>query len=63
MIKYIHEMCKEHNCVVDLCICPDGFTKITVFGKRSDFSIFMVDCDEDTIKEYIKDVIRRACND
>lgn len=45
MIKYIHEMCKEHNCVVDLCICPDGFTKITVFGKRSDFSIFMVDCD------------------
>ena len=27
MIKYIHEMCKEHNCVVDLCICPDGFTK------------------------------------
>lgn len=63
--KTIHNRCpdREPNCVVDLCICPDGVTKITVFGKRSDFSIFMVDWDEDTVKEYIEDVIRRTCND
>ena len=63
MIKDIYNMCKEHKCTIDLCIGPDGAMTITVFGKRKDHLIIGADWDAETIKDCIKDTIRRACDD
>ena len=64
MIKYIYGLCKEHNCISNLCIGPDGSMIITVFGKHSDnFLTIRADWDEEVIKDCIKSTIRRACDD
>ena len=63
MIKDIYELCKEHNCTIDLCIGSDGAMTITVFGKYTDHLIIGADWNEETIKDCIKDTIRRACNE
>lgn len=63
MIKDIYNMCKEHNCLIDLHIGQDGAIPITVFGKRKDHLIIGADWNEETIKDCIKDTIRRACNE
>ena len=63
MINYIYELCKEHNCTIDLCIGPDGAMTITVCGKRVDHTIIGVNWSEENIKDSINDTIRRACYD
>lgn len=63
MINYIYDMCRKHNCAIDLCIGMDGSMKITVYGKHMDYTIIKVDWSEENIKDCITDTIRRACND
>lgn len=63
MIKDIYNMCKEHDCTINLCIGPDGAISITVFGKYTDHLIIGADWNEETIKDCIKDTIRRACDE
>lgn len=63
MINYIYELCKEHDCAVELHIGADGAMSITVYGKRIDHVIIGVNWSEDNIKDCINDVIRRACHD
>ena len=63
MLKDIYELCKEHNCAIDLYIGSDGGMTITVFGKHKDHLIIGADWNEETIKDCIKDTIRRACNE
>ena len=63
MIKDIYNMCKEHNCAIDLHIGQDGAMTITVFGKHMDHLIIGADWNEETIKDCIKDTIRRTCNE
>ena len=63
MIKDIYNMCKEHNCSIDLHIGQDGAILITVFSKCKDHLIIGADWNEETIKDCIKDTIRRACNE
>ena len=62
-IQYIYEKCKEHKCTIDLRIDVDGVLIINVFSKHGDSIIIRADWEEETIKETINDVIRRACND
>ena len=63
MIKYIYELCKEHNCVIDLHIGPDGAMAITVYGKHTDCIMIGAKWDEEDIKLSINNTIRRACYD
>ena len=63
MLNYIYEMCKKHNCVINLQIGANGVMAINVYGKRADFVMVRVNWDEETIKGCISDTIRRACDD
>ena len=61
MINYIYELCKEHDCAINLCIGVDGAMTITVFAKHRDhISINALSFSDDEIIEITKDVIRRA---
>lgn len=62
-IQYIYEKCKEHKCTIDLRIDVDGVLIINAFSKHGDCIIIRADWGEETIKESIDDVIRRACRD
>lgn len=59
-INNIFNLCKEHNCAIDICIGVDGAMTFTVYGKRNDFVTIGVDWSEDLIKGALKDCIRRA---
>lgn len=63
MIKYIYEICKQHNCSIVLNTGPDGVMSVTVFGKSHDFLFLIIraDWEEETIKECIEDVVGRVC--
>ena len=61
MLNYIYEMCKKHNCVINVYVGPDGAMTINVYGKRTDFVVISANWDEETIKGCISDTIRRAC--
>ena len=63
MINYIYELCKKHNCTIELRIGPDGAMTITVYGKRKECIMIGAEWDEETIKNCINDTIRRACYD
>ena len=63
MTNYIYEMCKEHNCTIDLFIGTDGAMTITVNGKHTDHTIIGANWSEENIKNTINDTIRRACYD
>lgn len=63
MINYIYELCKEHNCRIELCVGPDGAMVITVYGKHKVCIVIGAKWDEESIKLSINNTIRRACYD
>ena len=63
MINYIYELCKEHNCRIELCIGHDGSMTITVYGKHTDCIMIGAGWDEESIKLSMNNTIRRACYD
>lgn len=63
MVNYIYELCKVHDCMVDLRIGADGPMSVTVYGKRTDHIIIGANWSEVYVKDRINDVIRRACYD
>lgn len=63
MINYIYELCKEHNCTIDLYIGPDGVMTITVCNKHIETIMIGAGWSEENIKLSINNTIRRACYD
>ena len=63
MINYIYELCKEYNCSIGFHIDVDGAMSIYVYSKHMDRIIIGANWSEENIKDCIKDVIRRVCDD
>lgn len=59
-LTYAVELCKENNCTVGFNVGPDEALTITVYGKRKEFTSISAYWSMETIKNTIKDTIRRA---